>query len=100
MVDKQTYDIIVIGGGVTGAGVARDCSLRGLHVLLLEQDDYNHGASGRNHGLMHSGARYAVTDPESARECVEENAILRNIASHCIESTDGLFVTLPDDDLN
>ena len=100
MVDKQTYDIIVIGGGVTGAGVARDCSLRGLHVLLLEQDDYNHGASGRNHGLMHSGARYAVTDPESARECVEENAILRNIASHCIESTDGLFVTLPDDDLS
>ena len=100
MPEKQTYDIIVIGGGVTGAGVARDCALRGLHVLLLEQGDYNHGASGRNHGLMHSGARYAVTDPESARECAEENAILRRIASHCIEPTDGLFVTLPDDDLS
>ena len=90
----------MIGGGVTGAGTARDCALRGLRVLLLERGDYNHGASGRNHGLMHSGARYAVTDPESARECVEENAILRRIASHCIESTDGLFVTLPDDDLS
>ena len=98
--EKQTYDVIVIGGGVTGAGTARDCALRGLRVLLLERGDYNHGASGRNHGLMHSGARYAVTDPESARECVEENAILRRIASHCIESTDGLFVTLPDDDLS
>lgn len=95
----MTYDIIVIGGGVTGAGVARDCALRGLSVLLLERHDYNYGASGRNHGLMHSGARYAVTDPDSARECIEENNILRSIASHCIESTDGLFVTLPDDDI-
>ena len=94
-----TYDVIVIGGGVTGAGGARDCALRGLRVLLLERHDYAHGASGRNHGLMHSGARYAVTDPDSARECIEENEVLRRIACHCIEPTDGLFVTLPDDDL-
>ena len=66
--EHATYDVIVIGGGVTGAGVARDCALRGLNVLLLERHDYNHGASGRNHGLMHSGGRYAVTDPDSARE--------------------------------
>ena len=98
--EHATYDVIVIGGGVTGAGVARDCALRGLSVLLLERHDYNHGASGRNHGLMHSGGRYAVTDPDSARECIQENEVLRRIACHCIEPTDGLFVTLPDDDLD
>ena len=93
------YDVIVIGGGITGAGVARDCAMRGLSVLLLERFDYTNGATGRNHGLMHSGARYAVTDKESATECIEENMILRKIASHCVEETDGLFITLPEDDL-
>ena len=97
-IDKRHFDVIIVGGGVTGAGVARDCALRGLSVLLIERGDYCSGASGRNHGLMHSGARYAVTDGESARECIAENMILRHIASHCIEQTDGLFVTLPEDD--
>lgn len=57
------------------------------------------GATGRNHGLLHSGSRYAVTDSESAREYIEENQILRRIARHCVEPTDGLFLTLPEDDL-
>ncbi|MFT8090631.1 anaerobic glycerol-3-phosphate dehydrogenase subunit A, partial [Salmonella enterica subsp. enterica serovar Enteritidis] len=54
---------------------------------------------GRNHGLLHSGARYAVTDSESAKECIEENRILKRIARHCIEPTNGLFITLPEDSL-
>ena len=87
---RKSYDVIIIGGGATGAGVARDCSRRGLQVLLIERFDISTGATGRNHGLLHSGARYAVTDPESARECIEENKILRKIASHCVEETDGL----------
>ena len=93
------YDVIVIGGGATGAGTARDCALRGLKVLLVERFDFTHGATGRNHGLLHSGARYAVTDGESAKECIEENMILRRIASGCVEETGGLFITLPEDDL-
>ncbi|HAP50960.1 MAG TPA: anaerobic glycerol-3-phosphate dehydrogenase subunit A [Porphyromonadaceae bacterium] len=93
------YDVIVIGGGATGAGTARDCALRGLKVLLVERNDFTNGATGRNHGLLHSGARYAVTDGESATECIEENMILRRIARHCVEETDGLFITLPEDDL-
>ncbi|MDO4511070.1 MAG: anaerobic glycerol-3-phosphate dehydrogenase subunit A [Bacteroidales bacterium] len=96
---KNKYDVIVIGGGITGAGTARDCAMRGLSVLLIERFDYAQGATGRNHGLLHSGARYAVTDQESATECIQENMILRKIASHCVEETDGLFITLPDDDL-
>ena len=95
----QEYDIIVIGGGITGAGVARDASMRGLKTLLVERHDLTDGATGRNHGLLHSGARYAVTDSESASECIRENMILRRIASHCVEQTDGLFITLPEDDL-
>ena len=96
---KKEYDVIIVGGGATGAGTARDCALRGLSVLLVERDDYSTGATGRNHGLMHSGARYAVTDGESAAECIKENMILRRIARHCVEETDGLFITLPEDDL-
>ncbi|HAT1571952.1 TPA: anaerobic glycerol-3-phosphate dehydrogenase subunit A [Kluyvera cryocrescens] len=92
------YDVIIIGGGATGAGIARDCTLRGLKAALVERFDIATGATGRNHGLLHSGARYAVTDSESARECIRENQILRRIARHCIEPTSGLFITLPDDD--
>ncbi|MGM9804585.1 MAG: anaerobic glycerol-3-phosphate dehydrogenase subunit A [Muribaculaceae bacterium] len=93
------YDVIVIGGGITGAGTARDCAMRGLSTLLVERFDLTTGATGRNHGLLHSGARYAVTDSLSAEECISENMILRRIARHCVEPTDGLFITLPEDDL-
>ncbi len=96
--DKH-YDVIVIGGGATGAGTARDCAMRGLSVLLVERFDFTTGATGRNHGLLHSGARYAVTDRESAEECIKENMILRRIASNCVEDTGGLFITLPEDSL-
>lgn len=92
--DPRFSDVIIIGGGATGAGIARDCALRGLSVTLLERHDIATGATGRNHGLLHSGARYAVTDAESARECIAENQILRRIARHCVEPTNGLFITL------
>ena len=97
---RKAYDVIIIGGGVTGTGTARDCAMRGLKVLLVERFDFATGATGRNHGLLHSGSRYAVTDNESARECIKENKVLRKIASHCVDVHDGLFVTLPEDDLN
>lgn len=93
------FDVIIVGGGATGAGVARDCALRGIRALLIERDDIATGATGRNHGLLHSGARYAVNDRESAEECIKENMILRRIASHCVEDTGGLFITLPEDSL-
>ncbi|MDU4312440.1 MAG: anaerobic glycerol-3-phosphate dehydrogenase subunit A [Klebsiella michiganensis] len=95
---NSDFEVIIIGGGATGAGIARDCALRGLKAALVERYDIATGATGRNHGLLHSGARYAVTDSESARECISENRILRRIARHCIEPTSGLFITLPEDD--
>jgi len=89
---------LIVGGGVTGTGLARDLALRGVQVLLVEQRDINAGASGRNHGLLHSGGRYVSTDPEAAKECHRENEILKRVAPHCIEDTGGLFVAVEGDD--
>ncbi|MCU0846807.1 MAG: anaerobic glycerol-3-phosphate dehydrogenase subunit A [Spirochaetes bacterium] len=96
--ERYETQAVVIGGGATGAGTLRDLSLRGIKSILIEKDDIASGTTGRNHGLLHSGARYAVKDLESARECISENRILKKIARHCIEDTGGLFVTLPEDD--
>jgi glycerol-3-phosphate dehydrogenase len=93
-------EVLIVGGGATGVGISRDLSLRGIPCLLVEKGDFASGASGRNHGLFHSGARYAVSDPEAARECIAENRILRRIAPHCIEETDGLFISLREDGLD
>jgi glycerol-3-phosphate dehydrogenase len=90
-------DVLVIGGGATGAGVAYDLASRGVRVLLVEQNDISTGTSGRYHGLLHSGARYAVKDSESAKECIDENIILRRIIPHAIEDTGGLFMSAPND---
>jgi glycerol-3-phosphate dehydrogenase len=90
-------DVLVIGGGATGAGTALDLTLRGLRVVLVEMNDWSTGTSGRYHGLLHSGARYAVRDPESAKECIDENLIIRRIAPHAVEDTGGMFVSVPGD---
>src|SRR5205807_10385142 len=91
-------DVLVVGGGATGAGVAWDAALRGFKVILADRLDLAEGTSGRFHGLVHSGGRYAVKDPRAAEECVAENRILRRVAADCIEDTGGLFVTTPWDD--
>ncbi len=90
--------VIVIGGGATGVGILRDLAMRGIDVLLIEKRDLVNGASSRYHGLLHSGARYAVKDQEAARECIEENEILRRIGRSCVEASGGLFVRLDCDD--
>lgn len=94
----QTTTVLVIGGGGTGVGTARDLAARGVDVTLVERGGLASGTSGRSHGLLHSGARYAESDPEGAVECITENEILRDIAGHCIKDTGGLFVQLADDD--
>jgi glycerol-3-phosphate dehydrogenase len=91
--------IVIIGGGGTGAAIAHDLVLRGFKVSLFERGEFLSGTTGRHHGLLHSGARYAVHDPSAARECIQENKILRQIAPEAIESNDGLFVALDEADL-
>lgn len=92
-----TPHVLVVGGGATGTAVARDLAMRSLDVTLVERGPLASGATGHMHGLLHSGARYADTDPASARECIEENRVLREIAPECITDTGGLFVQHPDD---
>jgi len=88
---------VVVGGGSTGCGVARDLARRGIDVTLVEKGNLTHGTTGRMHGLLHSGARYAVSDQESAKKCMQENRVLQDIAGHCVEMTGGLFCKRPED---
>ncbi|MBM7825922.1 glycerol-3-phosphate dehydrogenase [Arcanobacterium pluranimalium] len=90
-------DVVVIGGGATGAGTVRDLAMRGFRAVLVERADLAQGTTGRFHGLLHSGGRYVVSDPGSATECAEENAIIRRIHSDAVEETGGLFVVTPQD---
>jgi glycerol-3-phosphate dehydrogenase len=90
-------DVIIIGGGATGTGIARDLALRGIDHCLVEKKDFAAGATGACHGLLHSGGRYTVKDPDAAEECISENTILRKIGKKCVEPTEGLFVRLPGD---
>jgi glycerol-3-phosphate dehydrogenase len=94
---SDRLSVVVIGGGSTGTGLARDLAMRGLEVTLVEKGNLTHGTTGRMHGLLHSGGRYAVADPESARQCMAENRVLRDIAAHTIEPTGGLFVERRED---
>ncbi|GGN97790.1 FAD-dependent oxidoreductase [Haloarcula pellucida] len=94
----RSTTVLVVGGGATGVGVARDLSLRGVDVTLAERGGLASGTSGRSHGLLHSGARYAEADATGAEECIEENRILRDVAGECIRDTGGLFVQLTEDD--
>nr|WP_300336424.1 anaerobic glycerol-3-phosphate dehydrogenase subunit GlpA [Actinomyces sp.] len=96
---SMSADVVVVGGGATGVGIARDAAMRGLSVVLLERADLAQGTSGRFHGLLHSGGRYVVSDPQSATECAQENEIVSRIHSSAIEKVGGLFVVTPDDDL-
>lgn len=96
---RMSVDVVVIGGGATGAGVVRDVAMRGYSTAILDKADLGQGTTGRYHGLLHSGGRYVVSDSQSATECAEENAILRRIQPHAVEDTGGLFVVTPEDDL-
>lgn len=96
--DILRTQVLIIGGGVTGAGIMRDLALRGVHCVLVEKKDVNAGASGGNHGLLHSGARYVLSDPMAAEECRDEGDMLKRLAPQCIEDTGGFFVAMPGDD--
>jgi len=88
--------VIVIGAGSTGSAIAHDLTLRGLKVTVLERAGVASGSTGHNQAQLHSGARYAVNDPDAARECIQENWILRHIVPNVLELNDGLFIATND----
>lgn len=91
-------EVVVIGAGSTGAAVIRDLAMRGIEAILLERGDLCSGTTGKSHGMLHSGARYAPEDKEGASECIHENKILRKIVPHVLEMTGGLFVGFEEDE--
>jgi len=95
--EKERVQLVVIGAGSTGAAVAWDAAMRGIDTMLLERGDLASGTTGKCHGMLHSGARYAVKDKEGAIECVEETKLLHKIAPHVLEKTGGLFVGFKED---
>lgn len=90
---------VIVGAGFTGVATAHDLALRGFAVTVVERGGIASATSGRTHGLLHSGGRYAVKDREAAVECIDENRILRKIAPQVIESNEGMFVGLNDSDV-
>jgi glycerol-3-phosphate dehydrogenase len=97
MTEKPTA--LIIGAGFTGCALAYDLTMRGFSVTVVDRGEICSGTSGRTHGLLHSGARYCVNDPEAARECIEENTILRRIARQCVEFNNGIFLALTDEEI-
>ncbi len=91
--------VLIIGAGFTGVATAHDLALRGFDVTVVERGPIVNGTSGRTHGLLHSGARYAVNDQEAAVECIEENQLLRKLVPQVIEPNGGMFIGLNDEDL-
>ena len=97
MAASGSYDVAVIGGGVTGAGVARDLSLRGLSVLLLEKRDWGAGTTGASSWMIHGGPRYLEFDWDTTRlSCVDAGHIV-TIARNLVYRVVFLIPVLPHD---
>lgn len=91
--DGDAYDLIIIGGGINGAGIARDAALRGLRVLLLEAEDFGSGTSSWSSRLIHGGLRYLeYGEIPLVYESLHERQRLRRIARHLIQP---LRITIP-----
>ncbi len=82
---KDSYDLVVIGGGITGAGIALDASARGIKVLLLEKGDFASGTSSKSTKLIHGGLRYLKQfDFWLVKEVGSERAIVHKLAPHLV----------------
>lgn len=78
------YDALVIGGGVVGSGLARDCAMRGLKTMLVEKRDFASGASGANMGMIHGGARYLLHDTHTTKISCIDSGRIQDIAPHLL----------------
>ena len=80
------YDLVIIGGGINGAGIARDASRRGLSVILLEKNDFGSGTTSFTSRLIHGGLRYLeYAELPLVYESLHERGYLRKIASHLVK---------------
>jgi glycerol-3-phosphate dehydrogenase len=97
-IQADPFDVVVIGGGVTGAGVALDAASRGYSVALVERDDYSQGTSSRSSKMVHGGLRYLQNfDLGLVREALMERQLMVQLAPHLVYPTPYLVPTLGDD---
>ncbi len=81
---RPDCDVLILGGGVNGTGLARDLALRGVRVILVERNDLAFGASGNSSGMIHGGARYLTTHPSVTRTSCIDSGYIQRIAPHMI----------------
>ena len=93
-----TPHVLVAGGGIVGTAIARDLAIRGLDVTLVERGMLTSGVTGRDGGLLESGARFVQSDPQTAKRCAIESKRVSEIASHYVTDTGGLLVAQASDD--
>lgn len=94
---ENTLDLLIIGGGITGAGVALQAAASGLHTGLLEMQDFAEGTSSRSTKLVHGGLRYLKNfDVEVVNDTVSERAVVQNIAPH-IPKADPMILPVYDE---
>src|SRR6187455_914400 len=94
-VREERFDVVVIGGGITGAGVALDAASRGYSVALLERDDFGRGTSSRSSKMVHGGLRYLQNfDLGLVREALLERQLMVRLAPHLVYPTPFLVASL------
>src|SRR5437764_5252981 len=91
---SDVLDLLVVGGGIVGSGIARDAALRGLRILVIDQHDFAFGTSSRSSRLLHGGLRYLAQGRlRLVREASAEKMILHRIAPHLAEPLPFIFPT-------
>ncbi|MBN1188140.1 MAG: glycerol-3-phosphate dehydrogenase/oxidase [Dehalococcoidales bacterium] len=93
--DRKNYDVIVIGGGIIGSGIARDAALRGLNTLLVEKEDFAFGTTSRSTRLIHGGLRYLrMLEFKMVWQDLHEREVLMRIAPHLVQKLEFLIPLL------
>ncbi len=89
---EETFDVLIIGGGITGVAIARDAAMRGMHVGLVEKDDFASGTSGRSSRLIHGGIRYLETYQfKLVFEACCERRVMRRVAPRLVRPLPFLY---------
>lgn len=98
--ETTPIDVLIIGGGITGAGIARDAALRGLRVALVEKSDFAAGTSSRSSKIVHGGVRYLEYGHFLlVRESARERSVVQSIAPHLVHRLDFLYPVFAPDSL-
>src|SRR5262245_57706602 len=89
---REPFDVLVVGGGINGAGIARDAAMRGLRVAVIERGDFASGTSSRSSKLIHGGLRYLEQGHiRLVLESVRERERLRRLAPHLVRPQEFVF---------